>query len=418
MPSKNAAEWSQNPPLKTGEWVDSRIYSDQSIFNEEIAEIWKKVWLPLCHESELPEVYDFRTFTIAGEPLIVVRGPDRRVRAFLNVCPHRGMLIERRPSGSFKPAQPSGSPKHMTCMFHGWQWDMKGNCKYVSREKEGYQDRFSRKDAGLREFKCEVYFGGFVWVTLDDAMEMTVADWGAGAFDCIQKCVDEEPLEVFHYHRAIIGSNYKLWHDTNSEFYHDYMHYHNRVTGFNDAYFARKNYAFPNGHVNVGTFEVQYDHYAGFESRETLSFPHLPPNNWYMIDMFPGVNFNLRGSALRCDFMTPLGPDKVLIEFRGLGLASDSAEQRRIRVDHHNTIWGPFGRNLHEYLIGIAGQCVTMSPAGEQRRVLHGRHENHFIHDEVGMRHFYDEWGKRMNRLPSDPGKPYVCPGEKVEAAA
>ena len=42
--------------------------------------------------------------------------------------------------------------------------------------------------------------------------------------------LDTEPLDVFHYHKAIIPSNYKLWHDTNSEFYHDYMHYFNRAT--------------------------------------------------------------------------------------------------------------------------------------------------------------------------------------------
>ena len=103
------------------------------------------------------------------------------------------------------------------------------------------------------------------------------------------------------------------------------MHYHNRVTGFNDAYFARKNEAFDHGHVVVGTFEVNYEKYEGFESRAALSFPHLPPNQWYMIDLFPGMNFNLRGSALRCDVVTPLGPDKVMIEFSGLGLKRDTA---------------------------------------------------------------------------------------------
>ena len=129
---------------------------------------------------------------------------------------------------------------------------------------------------------------------------------GGKPFECLRKSLEAEPLEVFHYHKAIVHTNYKLWHDTNSEFYHDFMHYHNRVTGFNDAYFARKNEAFEHGHVVVGTFEVNYDKYEGFESRAALSFPHLPPNQWYMIDLFPGMNFNLRGSALRCDVVTPL----------------------------------------------------------------------------------------------------------------
>ena len=106
-------------------------------------------------------------------------------------------------------------------------------------------------------------------------------------------------LKHFHY-------LYLFFHLIN-HFYHDYLHYHNRITGFNDSYFARQNKVFDNGHVNVGSFEVQYDNYEGFESREELSFPHLPANHWEMIDLFPGMNFNLRGSALRVDLMTPLG---------------------------------------------------------------------------------------------------------------
>lgn len=300
-------------------------------------------------------------------------------------------------------------------MFHAWQFDLKGNCVYVAREKEGYQDRLCKENVGLRRLRCEVKFGGFVWVNLDDNPSVSLEDWASKPFQCLRQTLEEEPLEVFHYHKAVIGTNYKLWHDTNSEFYHDFMHYHNRVTGFNDAYFARKNEAFDHGHVVVGTFEVNYANYEGFESRAELSFPHLPPNQWYMIDLFPGFNFNLRGSALRVDVVTPLGPDEVMIEFRGLGLKSDTPEERMTRINHHNSIWGPFGRNLHEDLIGVAGQGTTMRPGTEPRNILHGRQENQTIHDENGMRHYYDEWGRWMNRSPREPDKAY-SPSQAVAA--
>lgn len=400
MPARNHKQWQATPPV---EYVDSRVYSDPDIFEEELELIFKRTWIPVCHESELAEPYDFRTTSIAREPVIITRGPDNVVRAFLNVCPHRGMMIERRPSGSFLEGSASGTPKHMTCMFHAWQFDMKGNCVDITRREEGYQDRLQTEQVGLRRLRCEVAYGGFVWVNLEDKPEHSLKEFIGEAFDCLIESVDAEPMEVFHYHKAIIGCNYKLWHDTNCEFYHDYMHYHNRVTGFNDAYFARKNTAFEHGHINVGSFQVQYDQYEGFESRAELSFPHLPPNEWYMIDLFPGMNFNLRGSAYRCDIVTPLGPDKVLIEYRGLGLKRDTPEERRIRIDHHNSIWGPFGRNLHEDLIGVQGQGTSMQTGSEARRILHGRHENQTIHDENGMRHFYEEWGKKMNRNPADP---------------
>ncbi|WP_443638506.1 aromatic ring-hydroxylating oxygenase subunit alpha [Candidatus Njordibacter sp. Uisw_058] len=424
MSSRNHTQWNATPDLQRGEWVDSRIYSDEQIFEDELNKIWKKTWIPVCHESELKEAYSFRTMTIAREPVIVVRGKDMVVRAFLNVCPHRGNMIERRPSGNYKKGTPSGTPKTMTCMFHAWSFDMKGKCVNISRKEAGYQDRLNEDQVGLRELKCEVYFGGFVWVSLNDDIGVTVAEFAKGSLDVLLPSLSEEPLEVFHYHKAIIPCNYKLWHDTNCEFYHDYLHYHNRITGFNDAYFARKNNGFDGGHINVGSFEVQYENYEGSHGREELSFPHLPPNHWYMIDMFPGVNFNLRGSALRCDLMTPLGPNSVMIEFRGLGLASDSKKDRQTRIDHHNSIWGPFGRNLHEDLLAVTGQGASMHPLAESRKILHGRHENETIHDENGMRHYYEEWGKLLDRNPSDPMqkfKPYPEFKEQVaqrEAAA
>ena len=123
-----------------------------------------------------------------------------------------------------------------------------------------------------------------VWTTLDTNPSMSVDEWTAGAFDCIADAIDTEEMEVFHYHKAVINTNYKLWHDTNSEFYHDFMHYFNRVSGFNDEYFARKNIPFDNGHVNVSSFTVNYEEYDGFEDRGELIFSltcHQTSGTWW-----------------------------------------------------------------------------------------------------------------------------------------
>ena len=356
MPARKHTQWLSKPTI---EYVDSRIYSDWGIFHEEQEKIFKKCWIPLCHESELENHLDFRTSSIAGSNIAMIRDKERVVAFEHNFqsMPVSGNLSD------------DGGYDHWNCP----------------------------------ELPCEVKFGGMVWVTLNLEPTQDVEGWASGAFDCIRPALDTEPLEVFHYHKAIIGSNFKLWHDTNSEFYHDYMHYFNRTTGFNDEYFARKCTGFNNGHVNVGSFEVQYTAMKDGKDRGELSFPELPPNQWYMIDLFPGMNFNLRGSALRTDVVTPLGPDKVMIEFRGFGLKKDTPQERKTRIEHHNTIWGPMGRNLHEDLLGIQGQGSSMTPGSEHRHILHGRHEDETIHDEVGMRHFYEEWGNWMGRDPSNP---------------
>jgi len=352
MSPRNHKDWIKKPKV---EYINSLIYSDHSLYKQEQENIFSKVWVPMCHISEMYNKGNFRTTQIAGVNVIAWNTGDG-VKAYKN-------HTINKPSGTLAVPMVSLEP----------------------------------------ELHCEVKHGGMVWVTLDPNPTQSVDEWTAGAFDCIADAIDAEEMEVFHYHKAVIDTNYKLWHDTNSEFYHDFMHYFNRVSGFNDEYFARKNIPFDNGHVNVSSFTVNYEEYDGFEDRGELSFPNLPPNQWYMVDLFPGYNFNLRGSAYRSDSVTPLGPNKVLIEFRGYGLKKDTPEERQTRIKHHNSIWGPFGRNLHEDLIGVAGQGTTMREGTEPRNILHGRHENSTIHDEVGMRHYYAEWSKWMQLDASNP---------------
>lgn len=391
--SRNAAQWEQKPKLPPTHYVDARIYTDEEIFREEQEKIFNKVWLIACHESEIPNAYDYRTFQHPGGiNLIVVRGEDMKVRSFYNICPHRGNTLVY---------DPAGNAKHITCIFHAWSFDWKGNCTDIPRAEQGYQDRYGKADAGLREVKTEVGYGGFVWVNVDDGCGPLEEHIGA-ALGLMEESL-KQPMEVFHYHRAVVNTNYKLWHDTNSEFYHDYMHYFNRITGMlQPGYFDRKYVGYPNGHASVGSMRVKYDAYQGSGDRG-LGWPGLAPGGWVLVDLFPGITYNLRTSVLRIDTMIPLGPDKVMIEYRGLGLKSDTPEQRAERIRDHNTIWGPFGRNLHEDLLGVHGQGMAMREGSGARWVLHGREENSTIHDELGMRHFYAEWSRRMGRAASNP---------------
>lgn len=394
--------WDRTPDGPALPYVDSRIYTDSDIFEEELERIWRRTWLLVAHESELPAPLDFRTSTIAREPVILVRDEDGRVRAFLNVCPHRGALLLRQPAGNLSTANPSGSPRRITCMFHAWQFDARGECLSIPRRQAGYQDRLQCSDVSLRELRCEIGLGGFVWVQLEGSGP-SLAEHIGRAFDDLRPHLEAEPLEVFHHHKAIVHTNYKLWHDTNSEFYHDYMHHFNRVTSMQQpGYYDRRYTAFAHGHVAISSMTVKYtayeqDEVALADSRD-LSFPGLERNGWKLLDLFPGITMNLRGSALRIDTMTPIAADRVLIEFRGLGLARDTPQERERRVRDHNTIWGPFGRNLPEDLLGVVNQGLAMRPGSDSRRVLHGRFENDSIHDERGLREYYAEWSRRMGR--------------------
>jgi methanesulfonate monooxygenase large subunit len=390
--ARNAVEWGQTPPLPATHYVDPLIYSSAEILAEEREKIFARTWVIACHESELPARYDYRTYRHpADKNLVVVRGDDDVIRSFYNVCPHRGNTIVY---------EPAGNAKHLLCIFHTFSFDCRGDCVGIPRENAGYGDRLSKRDFGLRAVRTEVGFGGFVYVNLDDDAR-PLSEFIGGALDDLLPSLETEPLEVFSFHRAIVATNYKLWHDTNSEFYHDYMHYHNRQTSMaQPGYFERRYTAFPNGHARVGDQVVNYAAYAGFKSRD-LSFPGMVLNGWKMVDLFPGMTYNLRGSSLRIDTLVPLSPAQTAIEFRGLGLKRDTPQKRASRVHDYNTIWGPFGRNLHEDLLGVLGQGRALGRG--QTYFVHGREEDATIHDEIGMRHFYAEWSRRMVRSSSDP---------------
>jgi methanesulfonate monooxygenase large subunit len=392
--SRNAEQWERRPPLPPTHYVDTRLYTDPQIFAEEREKIFARTWIIAAHESELPAAHDYRTFQHpAGRNLLLVRGDDGSVRAFFNICPHRGNALVH---------EPSGNARALTCIFHAWTFDGHGRCTGIARRKEGYQDRLHAGDLGLRAVRCELGHGGFVWVNVDDSAP-PLADSIGDALGLLAPHL-QAPLEVFHYQKVVVNTNHKLWHDTNSEFYHDYLHYFNRVTGMQQpGYFDRRYVGYPNGHASVGSMQVRYDKYAGGQER-AVGWPGLAPGGWILVDLFPGMTYNLRTSVIRLDTIIPVAPNRTIIELRGLALASDTPDERAARVRDHNTIWGPFGRNLHEDLLAVRGQGQAMRDGDTGSRwLLHGREEDMTIHDEGGMRHYYAEWSRRMARSPSDP---------------
>jgi methanesulfonate monooxygenase large subunit len=123
--SKTAREWEAPPPISTKDYVSSLVYTDETLFDEELEKVKKSTWKFVCHESEIPEIYDYRCVNHAGIPLIVTRGEDDVIRTFINACSHRSALVLR---------EPSGNAKQWICLFHRWAFNSKGDCIAIPRE--------------------------------------------------------------------------------------------------------------------------------------------------------------------------------------------------------------------------------------------------------------------------------------------
>ena len=88
--------------------------------------LWPRVWLLAGVASDIPEEGDYFTFAVGAEEFVLVRQADASVKAFYNVCPHRGnrvVLNER------------GSVPRFTCAFHGWQFGCNGKLERITDEE-------------------------------------------------------------------------------------------------------------------------------------------------------------------------------------------------------------------------------------------------------------------------------------------
>ena len=107
--------------------VPAANYHDTERWRLEMDRIFKRLPLTLGFSTELPEPGAYRAMMVADVPVLLTRGDDGEVRAFLNVCSHRGAVVV--PDGS-------GTKKRFTCPYHAWTYDHEGALRNVYRKGE------------------------------------------------------------------------------------------------------------------------------------------------------------------------------------------------------------------------------------------------------------------------------------------
>ncbi len=387
--SRNAIEFLTPQDVPHTHYVDHRIYWDEKLFQEEQQKIFSKVWRFVCHESELPEPFDYRTGRVAGTPLVMVRGKDGTVRTFVNACSHRGLEIVRRPRGN---------ARFLECIFHRWAYDATtGECSGLPRKEAYAPARFDVCKAGLRELRTDVYLG-LVFVNLDDDAA-PLRDFIGDALEMHNEVLGTKPLEVFDYYEQILDTNWKNWQETNLDLYHEFMHFANRKTGLTvPKYFQRNWRMYSNGHAAIERYQAQYGNYAGWSARDaSIGLPGLNPNEFQLVNLFPDLAINARGTVIRIDCQVPLAPGKTLVQYRGLAVKGDTEDERAKRVSDYTSIWGPFGTNLNEDTLATTLQGRAIQ-SGQVPFTYIAREESGKTQDDLGLRAFYRQWEALMGR--------------------
>jgi PAH dioxygenase large subunit len=138
--------------------ISRRIYSDPELFELESDRILRRAWCFLGHESEIPEPGDYVARELGREPVILIRGEDGVVRAFLNSCRHRGMRVCRADRDRVR---------FMRCPYHGWTYNSKGELVRPFAEQLYEPSRMVKEELGLIPVGQLDSFHGMVFATWD-----------------------------------------------------------------------------------------------------------------------------------------------------------------------------------------------------------------------------------------------------------
>jgi phenylpropionate dioxygenase-like ring-hydroxylating dioxygenase large terminal subunit len=143
------------------DYVPASDYSEE-FHRLEMERLWPRVWQVACREEEIPNVGDYVNYEIGNESILVVRSAPDKIRAFYNVCPHRGRRLRDDARGNLSM---------IFCGYHAWTFDLEGKPATIpSREDWNGCPTTSDADFSLSPVKGDTW-AGWVWINMDPDCE-------------------------------------------------------------------------------------------------------------------------------------------------------------------------------------------------------------------------------------------------------
>lgn len=186
--------------------VPAANYVDPERFQRELERVWRRLPLLLAFSAELSRPGDYKATTAAGVPVLIARGSDGALRAFVNSCSHRGAQLV---------LDGNGTARRFVCPYHAWTYDERGALVGI----------FQAEDFGAIDKSCHGLVplrlaerAGLVFVALDPASQLDIDTYLCG-YDAL---LAEFGLESWHVagRREVAGPNWKIAYDGYLDLYH------------------------------------------------------------------------------------------------------------------------------------------------------------------------------------------------------
>lgn len=180
------------------------FYTDPAIFEADLDRIWHKEWIFAASVAELGKAGAYVTLQLGKYPVVIVRGADGEIRAFHNVCRHRGQRL---------CPKASGNTVKLVCPYHQWTYETDGRLLWA----RDMGPDFDASKHGLKSVHT-AQAAGMVFVCLaDEAPDFSAVKAAADRYSAPHRMAD---LKVAHQSRIIENGNWKLVLENNRECYH------------------------------------------------------------------------------------------------------------------------------------------------------------------------------------------------------
>ncbi|MEM7502979.1 MAG: aromatic ring-hydroxylating dioxygenase subunit alpha [Pseudomonadota bacterium] len=187
--------------------IDAARYYDRGVVEKEWQQLWTRAWLLAGPRSDLREPGDYFTFEVGRESIIVALDEGNELRAFYNVCPHRGNRLV---------LTHSGCAAKFTCSFHSWSFHLDGRCAGITDE-ESFRPGVIAERPALSNVRVEEK-GGLIFVNMDAQAPPLAERFGLP--DGYLEGYQLDKMVVVRHVVSEWGSNWKTGVDAFYETYH------------------------------------------------------------------------------------------------------------------------------------------------------------------------------------------------------
>jgi choline monooxygenase len=289
-------------PLESVRGLPSTAYNSPEFFDLERSRLFSRTWVFAGRLSEIPNWGDRHPVDVAGQPLFISRGEDGSVRAFHNVCPHRGARIVPEPSRG----------QSIVCPYHAWTFHLDGRLR--ARPHYHGPGNNDVSDTDVADSPCLIEVPSAVWIDWlfvnIDGQAPPFEDYIAPLSEKWQE-FDLSDLHCLHQLMVEYRCNWKLAIENYCDFYHVFKVH----PDLHESLSTKRRTAMMCDRAILHNETWTHDTHASFSTQENpMALPHLGGKlegnrrRTVFAVIFPNCAVNIHRSDVQFSYFEPISP--------------------------------------------------------------------------------------------------------------